>query len=89
MANPLGYEYVLVTLKQANGFAAFLLDTSEALAGTWLTAGPGKSVGGLSHASVYYAGDVAPPPQVPLPASAALLGLGVGALALLRRRKTA
>ena len=84
--NPLGYEYVMVTLKQANSFAAFLLDTTAVLSGTWLTEGPGKAVGGLSHASVYFAGEPAPAP-VPLPAGAALLPAGLAALAFLRRRK--
>lgn len=84
--NPLGYEYVMVTLKQSTSFAAFLLDSTTALAGNWFTAGPGGSTGGLSHASVYFSGDTAPAP-IPLPAGAALLPVGVAALALLRRRR--
>lgn len=86
--NPLGYEHVMVTLKQGPSFAAFLLDSASALSGNWFTQGPGKSTGGLSHASVYFGGDTAPAP-VPLPAGAALLPVGLGALALLRRRRKA
>ncbi|MCZ0960219.1 VPLPA-CTERM sorting domain-containing protein [Paracoccus benzoatiresistens] len=84
--NPLGYQSVLVTLKQSDSFAAFLLDAKAVLSGTWWTEGPGKSVGGLSHASVYFAGEPAPAP-VPLPAGAALLPAGLAALAIMRRRK--
>lgn len=86
--NPLGYEYVMVTLKQASSFAAFLLDPATALSGVWMTKGPGDDVGALSHASVYFAGDPAPAP-VPLPAGAALLPAGLAALAVLRRRRKA
>lgn len=84
--NPLGYQTILVTLKQSNSFAAFLLDAKAALSGTWFTKGPGKSTGALSHASVYFAGEPAPAP-VPLPAGAALLPAGLAALAVIRRRK--
>lgn len=86
IVNPMGYESVLVTLKQGRSFAAFLLDSSARLEGIWNTFGPGKSVGGLSHASVYFSGQPAP---VPLPAGAALLPAGLAALAFLRRRRKA
>ena len=86
--NPLGYKSVLVVLKQSNSFAAFVLDTKAALSGTWATKGPGKSIGDLSHASIYFAGEPAPAP-VPLPAGAALLPVGLAALAVLRRRRKA
>lgn len=87
--NPLGYESIMVTLKQGSSFAAFLLDPAKPLTGIWNTFGPGKgATGSLSHASVYFAGDTAPAP-VPLPAGAALLPAGLAALALLRRRRKA
>lgn len=86
VSNALGYESIMVTLKQSNTFAAFLLDGSASLSGIWNTFGPGKSEGGLSHASVYFAGNTALAP-VPLPAGAALLPAGLGAIALLRRRR--
>ena len=85
--NPLGYTSVMITLKQGDSFAAFLLDTAKALSGTWFTEGPSDSRGGISHASVWYAGEKNPAP-VPLPAAAALLPLGVASLALFRRRKS-
>lgn len=83
--NPLGYAHVMVTLKQSSSFAAFVLDSSSALTGTWFTQGPAESAGKLSRASVYFSNDPAP---VPLPAGAALLPAGLAALAFLRRRKT-
>lgn len=86
--NPLGYESILVTLKQGKTFAAFLLDSTAPLTGIWNTSGPGKGSGGLSHASVYFAGEPAPAP-VPLPAGAALLPAGLAAFAFLRRRRKA
>jgi hypothetical protein len=86
--NPLGYDFVMVTLKQGSSFAAFLLDSAADLSGNWFTQGPGKSTGGLSHASVYFSGEPAPAP-VPLPAGAALLPAGLAALAFLRRRRKA
>ena len=85
--NPLGYTDLVVVIKQANVFGAFLLDASAALSGSWLTNGPGQSVGGLSHASVYYTGT---PSAVPLPATGLLILGGMGALAAFRaRRKSA
>lgn len=84
--NPLGYTDLVVVIKQANGFGAFLLDAKAALSGTWLTNGPGQSVGGLSHASVYYTGD---PSAVPLPATGLLILGGMGALAAFRARRKA
>lgn len=85
--NPLGYTSVMITLKQGDSFAAFLLDTAKALSGTWFTEGPSNSRGDISHASVWYAGEKNPAP-VPLPAAAVLLPLGVASLALFRRRKS-
>ncbi|TBN42676.1 VPLPA-CTERM sorting domain-containing protein [Paracoccus subflavus] len=88
VVNPLGYESIMVTLKQGRSFAAFLLDSTAPLSGIWNTFGPGQGTGGLSHASVYFSGDTAPAP-VPLPAGVALLPAGLAGLALLRRRRKA
>ncbi|GAA0293357.1 VPLPA-CTERM sorting domain-containing protein [Rhodovulum strictum] len=84
LLNPFGYQYVALTLKQANSFAAFLLDTTKPLVGTWSTSGPGNSKDGLSHGSAYYNGE---PNLVPLPAAGWLLLAGIGGLAALRRKK--
>lgn len=87
VSNPHGYSDIIVVIKQANAFGAFLLDASAALSGTWLTNGPGQSVGGLSHASVYYTGS---PSTVPLPATGILVLGAMGALAAVKgRRKSA
>ncbi|MGC8733233.1 MAG: VPLPA-CTERM sorting domain-containing protein, partial [Halothiobacillaceae bacterium] len=87
VSNPHGYSDIIVVIKQANAFGAFLLDASAALSGTWLTNGPGQSVGGLSHASVYYTGSPSP---VPLPATGILVLGAMGALAAVKgRRKSA
>ena len=85
--NPFGYSEIMITFKQGNSFSAFLLDSAEALAGLWGTAGPGKSTNDLSHASIYYRGD--PMAPVPLPAAGLLLAGGLGAMGMLRRRRRA
>ena len=84
--NPLGYSQIFVTFKQANFFAAFLLDATQFLSGTWGTLGPGRSIDDLSHASIYYRGEPTPSP-VPVPAAGLLLLGGIAALFGLRRKR--
>ncbi len=86
VSNSKGYSSIVLVLKQANAFAAFLLDTNYKLAGTWKTEGPGQSTYGLSHASVYY---TRLPSAVPLPATGLLILGGMGALAAFRARRKA
>lgn len=78
------YEQIVVVLKQANAFAAFLIPEGIT-SGTWSTVGPGGSTMGLSHASLYHNGlAIVPVSPAILFLGTALLGLG----ALGRRRKT-
>ncbi len=79
---------VVVTLKQADSFAAFLVDATS---GTWTTAGPGGSAMGLSHGSVYYLADGRNPgpPPVPLPAALPLLLSAFGGLGFFGWRRRA
>lgn len=74
-------QHIVITLKQATGFAAFLL-TSNGVPqeGMWGTDG-----GSLSHASVYTVG------VVPLPASSLLLlgVVGAGGIAAWRKKRQA
>ena len=84
--NPLGYTSVLLTFKQSNSFAGFLLDLTKPLTGIWNTKGPGNSVDDLSHASVWYSGA---PAAIPVPAAGLMLLGALGGLAALRRRRRA
>lgn len=83
------FDLIMITLKQGNNFAAFLVDQANAIKtlvgfeGTWGTTGPGMSENALSHASVYYKGMT----PIPLPAAAWLLFGGIGSFGLLRWRK--
>ncbi len=74
-----GYPNVFISLKAGNTFAAFLLDMTAGLTGSWTTSR------NLSHASVYVRGG---PTVVPLPATALLLIGAMGGLAAMRRRKS-
>ena len=91
---------VVIGIKQARYHGHFLLDLAGGfpLSGEWSVKGPGRSIGDLSHAEIWYrTGTPSPstPPsasEVPLPAALPLLGsalLGAGALGLRRRRKAA
>lgn len=81
--NPNNYSNIFITLKQANSFASFLLDTTAPLSGLWSTSGPGGSQQALSHASIYYQIST-----VPLPAGAVLILTALGCLGFARRRKS-
>jgi hypothetical protein len=84
---------VVVTLKQANGFAAFLLGDGIVTSGTWGTdkglnpQGELKALNGLSHGSIYYIPGTTT--AVPLPAALPLLLAGLGGLGLIGWRRKA
>jgi len=82
--NPNMYSEIAITFVQGNSFAAFELDTSVALSGSWTTSGPGGSQQGLSHSSVYYRVSMTP---VPIPAAGGLMVFALGGLSLLHRRR--
>lgn len=94
------FQDMRVVLKQGPTYAIFKIDTNmfsaledNRFSGTWTTAGPGKSVNDISHASIWYTGSKVVPPidvpaVVPLPAGGALLLSALAGFAFLRRRKT-
>lgn len=79
------FDKLMITLKDAAGWGAFLIDPA-ATSGSWWT-----EEGSLSHASVWYVGKSDDnnngPEPVPLPASMLLFATGLGALSLVRRRR--
>lgn len=81
--NPQGFTEIVITLKQKNAFAAFLLDSSEDLAGVWSITGK-TDENDLSHSSIYYRGE---PAVVPVPAAGFLLLTALGGIAGLRRKR--
>ena len=84
-----GFSSAILVTKAGPAFAAYLLDLTAGLTGTWSTAGltnPGGNQPEISHISLYTAsGDMS---VVPLPAGLPLMlsVLGLGALALSRRK---
>lgn len=77
-----------ITVKAANSFALF--DVGSVDEGFWSTAGILNNGGQrpeVSHLSFWTVDE--PPAPVPLPAAGWLMVVGLGALAALRRRKTA
>lgn len=87
-----GLGPVMFVTKGGPTFSAFLMDLNV-LSGTWDTQsmlkGNGKPGPGLSHFTVYSAGQVPPPPPVvPLPAAGWLMIAGIAGLGAMRRRKT-
>lgn len=85
LLNPNNYPYLLMTLKQSNTYALFILDMAKTLSGTWSTSGPGGSKNALSHSTVFVSGEPAP---IPVPAAGLLLAGALGGLAAVRRGKT-
>jgi hypothetical protein len=91
-SNPIGtwsleteftFAKLMITLKDAAGWGAFLLDPTDR-SGTWWT-----EAGSLSHASIWYVGksDEEQPSMVPLPAAGWMLIAGLGGLGAMRRFK--
>jgi hypothetical protein len=83
-----GYHDVFITIKSGNGFAAYLLDTSQT-SGEWTTAAlfPTKKGSGkdLSHMSIFYSESSVT--AVPLPAAFPLYAAGIAILGFLGYRK--
>ncbi len=83
-----GYTDIFITIKSGNGFAAFLLDTTQTT-GEWTTAAlfPTKKSGGkdMSHMSIFYSESSVT--AVPLPAAFPLYAAGIAILGFLGYRK--
>jgi hypothetical protein len=77
------FDKIMITIKQANSYAAFLIDqtvgqTASGFAGTWGTVQNNPS-NDISHMTAWYIGRT--PPPIPLPAAGWLLISGVAGLA--------
>lgn len=86
---------VMFVTKGGNSFSAFLMDL-KTLTGSWdtlsMVKGNGKPGAGLSHWTIYQAGNLVTQPSpgpapVPLPAGLWFLSAGIAGLSLLRRKK--
>lgn len=84
-----GFSAAILVTKGGPAFAAYLLDLTAGITGTWSTAGltnPGGNQPNISHISLYTVeGET---PVVPVPAGLPLIlsALGLGALTLRRRK---
>lgn len=80
-----GIAEAMLVVKGSNGFIAYLIDITAGLTGNWTTdalLNNGGQQPEISHLTLYTT-----PAAIPLPAGLPLLLAGLGALALLRRRK--
>jgi hypothetical protein len=75
-------ENLVIVLKQANSFAAFLIEDGQT-SGTWRTTGPGEAEMAISHASSYYTDGEG---TVSEPSILALFGVSLLLLGFFRRR---
>ena len=80
-----GYLKLGISIKEGNGFAFYVLDTTKALSGMFGTGTNAPSGSGVSHVNAWGMGSAV----VPLPAAGLMLIAGLGGIAALKRRKKA
>jgi len=86
IGNTHGYAHVALSIKEGNGYAFYVLDTSDPLFGEYGTGNNSSASGtGYSHATVWYKGV----PAIPLPATGLLLIGALGGFGLMRRKRAA